>query len=151
MIHKKRNFIFTVSVLLIIQILIFINNSQKSSFRYFIWKLQEVSVGKLISISFISGLLVSTVLNNSIKSTFIINNKNNNKQKEENHEDFKSEDDYKSEVEIPPQRDIRDPQPTISVNYRVIKNTGDNNLNSETNYRNNEEHSDDWINNDPDW
>ena len=27
---------------------------------------------------------------------------------------------------MPPQRDIRDPQPTISVNYRVVKNNSDN-------------------------
>ena len=33
-----------------------------------------------------------------------------------------------SNFEMPPQRDIRDAQPTISVNYRVVKNMEDNNF-----------------------
>ena len=46
--------------------------------------------------------------------------------------------DMKSNVEMPPQRDIRDAQPTISVNYRVIKNTEDNNLERDQNYSKNQ-------------
>ena len=37
-----------------------------------------------------------------------------------------NEEDMESNVEMPPQRDIRETQPTISVNYRVVKNMNDN-------------------------
>ena len=52
---------------------------------------------------------------------------------------------------MPPQRDIRDAQPTISVNYRVVKNTDKNNLESERNFSDNPDNKDDWVNNNDDW
>ena len=54
-------------------------------------------------------------------------------------------------IEMPPQRDIRDAQPTISVNYRVVKNTGENNLKRDQNYSNNNYNEDDWDDNNNDW
>ena len=39
-----------------------------------------------------------------------------------------NEEEMEPNVEMPPQRDIRETQPTISVNYRVVKNMNDNNL-----------------------
>ena len=57
----------------------------------------------------------------------------------------------KSNIEMPPQRDIRDSQPTISVNYRVVRNTEDNNLKRDQNYSNNNEYKDDWDNDSNDW
>ena len=53
-------------------------------------------------------------------------------------------------VEMPPQRDIRETQPTISVNYRVVKNMNDNNLKKDRNYSN-PDNKDDWDNVDNDW
>ena len=55
-----------------------------------------------------------------------------------------------SNVDIPPQRDIRETQPTISVNYRVVKNINDNNLKKDRNYSN-PDNDDDWDNGDNDW
>ena len=52
--------------------------------------------------------------------------------------------------EMPPQRDIRETQPTISVNYRVVKNMNDNDLKKERNYSN-LDNEDDWDNADNDW
>ena len=54
-------------------------------------------------------------------------------------------------VEMPPQRDIRETQPTISVNYRVVKNMNDNNLKNDLNYSNPNNMDDDWDNADNDW
>ena len=59
--------------------------------------------------------------------------------------------DIKSNIEMPPQRDIRDAQPTISVNYRVIRNTEKNNFKSNQNYSNSFDDNDDWNSNDNDW
>ena len=145
---KKKYLLLTLFLIIIFQILLYTNNNQKTSFRYFTWTLQEVSIGKLISISFFSGLFVSTLLNTTIigssfrKKTFenVVNdfaNDNNNEDMEPN-------------LEMPPQRDIRETQPTISVNYRVVKNMNDNNFKKDRNYSN-PDNLDDWDNADNDW
>ena len=147
MIFKKKYLLLTFFLIIIIQSLIYLNNKQRTSFRYFKWSVQEVSIGKLITISFFSGLFISSLLNNSIicyKKNILENIKVNN-------EPLNNEGDMISNVEMPPQRDIRDSQPTISVNYRVVKNTEDNNLKRDPNYSNNPDNNDDWDNEDNDW
>ena len=146
---KKKYLLLTLFLIIIFQILLYANNNQKASFRYFKWTLQEVSVGKLISISFFSGLFVSTLLNTTITSTSF-----RKKTFENVEDDFVSEnneEDMESNVGIPPQRDIRETQPTISVNYRVVKNMDDNNLKKDRNYSNKPDNKDDWDNGDNDW
>ena len=145
---KKKYLLLFLFLIIIFQALLYTNNNQKISFRYFKWTLQEVSIGKLISISFFSGLFVSTLLNTTITNTsfrkktfenvdddFVINN---------------NEQEMEPNVEMPPQRDIRETQPTISVNYRVVKNINDNNLKKDKNYSN-QDINDDWDNADNDW
>ena len=61
-----------------------------------------------------------------------------------------SNEDMEPNVEMPPQRDIRETQPTISVNYRVVKNMNDNNFKKDLNYSN-PDNDDDWDNTDNDW
>ena len=63
---KKKYLLLTLFLIIIFQILIYTNNNQKTSFRYFKWTIQEISIGKLMSISFFSGLFISTLLNNTI-------------------------------------------------------------------------------------
>ena len=147
---KKRNLLLTIVLIIIIQILIYTNNNQKTSFRYFIWNLQEVHIGKLISISFFSGLLISIILNN-IKSTSYKNKKNISDKKDEIFETQIDNEVNDSNFEMPPQRDLRDAQPTISVNYRVIKNNEEKNQKYEQKTSNNSNYQDDWINDDKDW
>ena len=145
---KKKYLLLTLFLIIIFQILLYTNNNQNTSFRYFKWTLQEVSMGKLISISFFSGLFISTLLNTTITSTsfrkktfenvdddFVINN---------------NEEEMETNLEIPPQRDIRETQPTISVNYRVVKNMNDNNIKKDQSYSN-QDTKDDWDNADNDW
>ena len=145
---KKKYLLLTLFLIIIFQILLYTNNNQKTSFRYFKWTLQEVSIGKIISISFFSGLFVSTLLNTTITSTSF------RKKTFENLEDdfvpHNNEEDMVPNVEIPPQRDIRDTQPTISVNYRVVKNMNDNNFKKDINYSN-PDNEDDWYDADNDW
>ena len=146
---KKKYLLLTLFLIIIFQILIYTNNNQKSSFRYFKWTLQEVSIGKLISISFFSGLFVSTLFNTTITS-----NSFRKKTLENVEDDFVSnsnEEEMEPNFEMPPQRDIRETQPTISVNYRVVKNLNDNNLRKDRNYSNTD-NRDDWDNDDDnDW
>ena len=146
---KKKYLLFTLLLIIIFQILLYTNNNQKTPFRYFKWTLQEVSIGKLISISFFSGLFVSTLLNTTITSTSF-----RKKTLENVEDDFVSHnngEDLEPNVEMPPQRDIRETQPTISVNYRVVKNMDDNNFNKDRNYSNGLDNKDDWDNDDNDW
>ena len=147
MIFKKKYLLLTIILIIIVQIALHTNNKQRSSFRYFKWTVQEVSIGKLINISFFSGLLISTLLTTTISSY----KKNVIENIEENYEPLNNEEDIKSNIDIPPQRDIRDAQPTISVNYRVVKNTEENNLKKDQNYSNNPNNKDDWNNDDNDW
>ena len=53
--------------------------------------------------------------------------------------------------DVAPERDLREPQPTISVNYRVIKNNGDNELENRNQAINNSQYDDDWNNNESEW
>ena len=148
MIFQKKLFLFTISTIVIVQVFLFTNNNQKTSFRYFKWTLQEVSIGKLISISFFSGLFVITLLNTTITTTSF-----RKKTFENVEDDFVSnnnEEEMEPYVEMPPQRDIRETQPTISVNYRVVKNMNDNNLKTDQSYSN-QDIKDDWDNADNDW
>ena len=146
MIFKKKLLLLTLFLIIILQTLLYTNNNQKTSFRYFIWTIQGVSIGKLVSVSFFSGLFVSTLLN-----TFINYKKNSFENIEEDYEPLDNEEDIKSNLEMPPQRDIRDAQPTISVNYRVVKNTEENNMQRDKKISNNTDKIDDWDNEDNDW
>ena len=147
MIFKKKFLLLTIFLIIIFQILLFTNNNQKTSFRYFIWTVQELSIGKLISISFFSGLFISTILNN----TFTNYEENSFENLEENYQHTNNNKDIKTNVDMPPQRDIRDAQPTISVNYRVVKNTEENNLKSNQNFSNYSDTRDDWNDDEDDW
>ena len=144
---KKKYLLLTLFLIIIFQILLYTNNNQKTSFRYFKWTLQEVSIGKLISISFFSGLFVSTLLNTTITSTSF-----RKKTFENVEDDFVSnnEEEMEPNFEMPPQRDIRETQPTISVNYRVVKNMNDNNFKKDQSYSN-QDIKDDWDDADNDW
>jgi len=145
---KKKYLLLTLFFIIIFQVLIYTNNNQKTSFRYFKWTLQEVSIGKIISISYFSGLFVSSLLNTTITSTSF-----RKKTFENAPNDFVSnnnEEEMEPNVEMPPQRDIRETQPTISVNYRVVKNMNDNNFKKDRNYSN-PDNKNDWENTDDDW
>ena len=46
--YKKKGFIFFVFFIIVIQILLVVNNNQKKSFRYFIWEIENISIGKYV-------------------------------------------------------------------------------------------------------
>tara|TARA_Y100001933_G_scaffold178665_1_gene177142 strand:+ start:105 stop:566 length:462 start_codon:yes stop_codon:yes gene_type:complete len=130
-----------------------IKNPEKIKFYLFTSKTEELSLGNLISITFISGFTFSSLLtliskNNSqdsLEENFI-NDEGVNMPDENN---VAQELDYKR----PPERDIRESQPTISVNYRFVEQDNNSysskNTNEKINNLNNEES--DWVNNDNEW
>ena len=147
MIFKKKYLLLTFFLIIIFQILLYTNNKQRVSLRYLKWTVQEVSIGKLISISFFSGLFISAFLNTTITGY----KKNTSENADENYEPLNDEEDMKSNVKMPPQRDIRDSQPTISVNYRVVQNGEDNYSKSDQNLSDKPDYKNDWVNDDNDW
>ena len=147
MIFKKKFLLLTLFLIIIFQALLYTNNNQKTSFRYFKWTVQEITIGKLISISFFSGLFTSTLLNTITSTSF---RKNTFENVEDDFTSQNNQEDIEPNIEIPPQRDIRETQPTISVNYRVVKNINDNDLKRDQNYSM-PDNNDDWDNADNDW
>ena len=147
MIFKKKYLLLTFFLIIIFQILLYTNNKERVSIRYLKWTVQDVSIGKLISISFFSGLFISAFLNTTITEY----KKNIFENAEENYEPLNDEEDITSNVKMPPQRDIRDSQPTISVNYRVVQNGEENYSKSDQNFSDKSINKNDWVNDDNDW
>ena len=126
-------------------------NPEKTKFYLFTSKIEDISLGNLITITFISGFTFSSLL------TLI----SKNKSQELLEDNFTNNDEefYKSdknnfieelEYDRPPERDVRESQPTISVNYRFIDQ--DNNYSSSNKTKNNlNEEENDWLNNDNEW
>tara|TARA_B100000212_G_C27214500_1_gene464462 strand:+ start:53 stop:505 length:453 start_codon:yes stop_codon:yes gene_type:complete len=149
---KLKNKLITFFIFFIIFTLSILNikNSERTKFYLFTSKIEEISLGNLITITFISGFTFSSLLtlilkNNSQESIGddSTNDKGFDKYDENN---FSKE----FEFDRPPERDVRESQPTISVKYRFVdqdndtytsKNT-DNNLNNQEN---------DWLNYDNEW
>ena len=88
---------------------------------------------------------------NISNKALLINKKNSFEKTKESYEPQNNNEDIKSNLEMPPQRDVRDVQPTISVNYRVVKNAEENDYKKDQNYSNNPDYKDDWDNDNNDW
>ena len=150
--YKKKSIILSVFIILIIQFLLLLNNSQKTSFRYFIWNVSDVSIGKLICISFISGLLMSSILNSTLNDNVKAYPENEQVDNKTDENDYSINiDDNNKSFDIPPERDIRDAQPTISVNYRIIKDNGEDFGTDRKQTSNRTESQDDWGNKESEW
>ena len=140
---------FTILILSILNI----KNPEKTKFYLFTSKIEEISLGNLITITFVSGFSFSSLL------TFV----SKNKYKEELGDDFISEEDFDKynenqlsqefESVRPPERDVRESQPTISVNYRFVDqdNNSYSSKNTKKNSKNLNEDDNDWLNYDNEW
>ena len=130
-----------------------IKNYEKTKIYLFTSKIEEISLGNLITIAFLSGFTFSSLSilmssNNTQESL-----DDNNSIDEEIDETDKNNFSQESESNRPPERDVRESQPTISVNYRFVDQ--DNNSYSSKNTKktinnlNNDEN--DWLINDNEW
>ena len=92
--------------------------------------------------------MLNTTLSNNIrtKTTF----ESDDTTTDDNDYSVKREDNDEL-FDVAPERDLREPQPTISVNYRVIKNNGENELKDGNQAINNSKYDDDWNNNGSEW
>ena len=94
-----------------------------------------------------SSLLNKTLIDNIRTKTIFESNDN----KTDNNDNSVEKEDNDQPYNFAPERDLGEPQPTISVNYRVIKNNDENELKDRNKAINNSQYDDDWNNNDSEW
>ena len=130
-----------------------IKNPEKTKFYLFTTKTDEISLGNLITITFFSGFAFSsllTLISKNNEQEPIVENFSNDE--EINNYD---ENTFSQEMETarPPERDVRESQPTISVNYRFVDQNNNSysskNAKETINNRNNNDY--DWENYDNEW
>ena len=147
---NKKFIAFFIFLSIFILSILNIKNPEKTKFYLFTSKTEEISLGNLITMTFIAGFSFSSVLS--------LISKNNSQELLENnftnYEEIDKSDENNFSQDLnsnpPPERDVRDSQPTISVNYRFVDQ--DNNSYSSkktTNNPNNEDN--DWVNYDNEW
>ena len=127
-----------------------IRNPEKTKFYFFTSKIEQISLGNLFTISFISGFTLSSLLFFISKNNLQVSLEDNllNNEGVDKYDENKFSKDL--ETNRPPERDVRESQPTISVNYRFIDQ--DNNYSSSNKTKNNiNEEENDWLNNDNEW
>ncbi len=151
--NNKKLIAFFIFFSIITLSILNIRNPEKTKFYLFTSKAKEISLGNLITITFISGFSLSSVLS-------LISKNNSQESLEDNLTNFeeidKSDDkNFSQELNFsrPPERDVRESQPTISVNYRFVDQHNNSNSSKTTtktiNNSNSEEN--DWVNYDNEW
>tara|TARA_Y100000589_G_scaffold310218_1_gene328372 strand:- start:525 stop:1001 length:477 start_codon:yes stop_codon:yes gene_type:complete len=157
--NLKRNFIF-IYIFLIILLLTVINlkNTNKVNINFFTLQSNNYSLGKLITYSFGAGLAL-----NSLLVLLIIKEEKNNDMGFDKDETFQQSENINEQrnnnynnitYQRPPERDIKDSQPTISVNYRVVENNMSNtsNFSEKTDYaKSKKNEDDDWEEKNNEW
>ena len=147
---NKKFIAFFIFLSIFILSILNIKNPEKTKFYLFTSKTEEISLGNLITMTFIAGFSFSSVLSLISKNNskdLLVNNFTNYEEIDKSDENNFSQD---LNSNPPPERDVRDSQPTISVNYRFVDQ--DNNSYSSkktTNNSNNEDN--DWVNFDNEW
>ena len=123
----KKNLIILIFLLITITLSILNLKNTSKTYLYFLnFKTEKLTLGSFITLSFIAGFTTTFTF------SYLTSSKNENKMFNNEKIDINSEtlqDDFienntnlnESIRDRPPERDIRDSQTTISVNYRVIK------------------------------
>ena len=147
---KKNLIILTFLLITITLSILNFKNTSKINFYFLNFKSEKLTLGSLITLAFLAGFTTTFTF------SYLTSSKNENKILDDEKIDINYEtlqDDFtgnntnvnESRQERPPERDIRDSQPTISVNYRVIKQN-----NTEINDKN-EGYADNKYQNYDDW
>ena len=123
----KKNLIILIFLLTTITLsIINLKNTSKTYLYFLNFKTEKLTLASFITFSFLAGFTTTFTF------SYITSSKNENKMFNDEIRDIYSEtlqgNSTEKNTEVndsikdrPPERDIRDSQPTISVNYRVIK------------------------------
>ena len=154
----KKNLIILFFLLTTITLsIINLKNTSKIYLYFLNFKTEKLTLGSFITLSFLTGFATTFTF------SYVTSSKNQNKMFNDKRKDINSEalqgnftekntEKNDSISDRPPERDIRDSQPTISVNYRVIKqnNTEVNDIDED--YMDNKyQNYDDWEEIESNW
>ena len=146
-------FLLTTTTLSIINL----ENTSKTYLYFLNFKTEKLTLGSFITLSFLAGFTTTFTF------SYLTSSKNENKMINDEKKDINSEDFEGNFVEKnteineptndrPPERDIRDSQPTISVNYRVIKQNNPESNDLDEGYMDNRyKNYDDWEEIESNW
>ena len=150
---KNKFIVFFIIILIFTLGIVNIKNNQKTKFYLFTSKTEQISLGNLITLSFLSGLTLSAILTFISKHTLEESGEDHfiNDQEIENIDENISSEELK--YDRPPERDIRESQPTISVNYRFVDQDYDSFSSKNTKKEKSKFNivDNDWVDNDDDW
>ena len=154
---KKKIIMFFVLITIVFLSIVNLKNISKTQIYLLNFKSEKTTLGNIISLSFLSGFITTFTFlrisktkdeNQTINDETI--NLNPEFLKDDSRENFNE--DQEEINERPPERDIRDSQPTISVNYRVIKKNNEDFKDIDNLYGENENQNyDDWDELDSNW
>ena len=150
---NKKLIVFFIFFSIIILSILNIKNSEKTKFYLFTSKIEEISLGNLITIAFISGFTFSSLLTLISKNNLQESLENNIAKKEEMDNADQNITNQEIESIRPPERDVRESQPTISVNYRFVDQDNNSFSSKNTNKTNSnlDNKDNDWGNYDNEW
>jgi len=134
-----------------------LKNTSKTYLYFLNFKTEKLTLGGFITLSFIAGFTTTFTF------SYLTSSKNENKMFNNERTDINSETLQENFIEKnteinesinnrPPERDIRDSQPTISVNYRVIKQNNTEVNDTDEGYMENKyQNYDDWEEIESNW
>ena len=151
---KKNLIIFILLLTTTALSILNLKNTSKTYLYFFNFKTEKLTLGNYITLSFLAGF-TTTFTFSFLRNSYIYNKTFNEEKTDINSETFEGNF-IENNTEIneftndrPPERDIRDSQPTISVNYRVIKQNNAEFNDKDEGYTNNK--SDDWEEIESNW
>ena len=154
----KKNLIILIFLLITITLSILnLKNTSKTYIYFLNFKTEKLTLGSFITLSFLAGFTTTFTF------SYLTSSKNENKMINDEKKDINSEtlqgDFIENDTELnesikhrPPERDIRESQPTISVNYRVIKQNNTEVNDIDEGYADNKyQNYDDWEEMESNW
>ena len=154
----KKNIIILIFLLTTISLSILnLKNTSKTSLYFLNFKTEKLSLGDFITLSFLAGFATTFTF------SYLTSSKNENKLFNDERKSFNSENLKENFIENntnlnefikdrPPERDIRESQPTISVNYRVIRQNDSKVNDMDEGYTDNKfQNYDDWKEIESNW
>ena len=150
---KNKLIAFFIFILIFTLSIFNVKNPEKIKFYLFTSEKEQISLGNLITLTFVSGFTLSSLLTLISKTNLQASSDDNFINYDEIEQSVENNTYQEFKSDRPPERDVRESQPTISVNYRFVDQDDDlyssKNNSKKTNNVNNEDN--DWLNNDDSW
>jgi len=150
---KNKLIAFFIFILIFTLSIFNVKNPEKIKFYLFTSKKEQISLGNLITLTFASGFTLSSLLTLISKTNLQASSDDNFINYDEIEQSVENNTYQEFKSDRPPERDVRESQPTISVNYRFVDQDDDlynsKNDSKKTNNVNNEDN--DWLNNEDSW